>query len=265
MPTKKMRNGRSIRKRKRKLRIKNRKKFIRGITIILFVMYVIISSIFRMGNYLHKDIKSDNKSVELKKIASNSKYGEYMEYTVCIDAGHGGYDKGTIGKNSIPEKDIALNVAIMVGNILEENNIKVVYTRTDDEVSWPSNEKEDLRARVKIAKDNKADMFVSIHCNANKDISFNGMEVWCRFPNTDAEKLAKFIKKELVNTNYTSDRGVKYENEKSLAVLKLNKPLSVLVELGFLSNKSDEEFITSEEGQEEIAQAIAEGILKYKL
>ncbi|MCW6110557.1 N-acetylmuramoyl-L-alanine amidase family protein [Clostridium sporogenes] len=249
MPTKKMRNGRSTRK--RKLRIKNRKKFIRGITIILFVMYVIISSIFRMGNYLHKDIKSDNKSVELKKIASNSKYGEY--------------DKGTIGKNSIPEKDIALNVAIMVGNILEENNIKVVYTRTDDEVSWPSNEKEDLRARVKIAKDNKADMFVSIHCNANKDISFNGMEVWCRFPNTDAEKLAKFIKKELVNTNYTSDRGVKYENEKSLAVLKLNKPLSVLVELGFLSNKSDEEFITSEEGQEEIAQAIAEGILKYKL
>ncbi len=48
-------------------------------------------------------------------------------------------------------------------------------------------------------------------------------------------------------------------------MLKLNKPLSVLVELGFLSNKSDEEFITSEEGQEEIAQAIAEGILKYKL
>lgn len=204
MLTEKMKNVRHIRKRKkkRKLRIKNRKKFIRGETIILFVMYVSISSIFRVGNYFHKNIKSDNKSVELKKIASNSKHRESIEYTVCIDAGHGGY-KGTIGKNNIPEKDIALNVATMVGNILEENNIKVVYTRTDDEVSWPSNEKEDLRARVKIAKANKADMFVSIHCNANKDVSFNGMEVWCRFPNTDAEKLAKFIKKELVNKNYT--------------------------------------------------------------
>ncbi len=66
--------------------------------IILFVMHVIIFSIFRISNYYHEDVKLDNKSIELKKIASNSKYRESMEYTVCIDAGHGGYDKGTIGK-----------------------------------------------------------------------------------------------------------------------------------------------------------------------
>ena len=146
-----------------------------------------------------------------------------------------------------------------------QNNIKVIYTRTSDDVSWPSNEKEDLRKRIDTSNKANANLFISIHCNGNPDSSFKGIETWCRFTNTEGEKLARNIQNELVYNNYSQDRGLKYESNKSLAVLKLNKAVSALVELGFLTNGADSKFITSESGQEKCAQSIAKGILNYKL
>lgn len=186
------------------------------------------------------------------------------QFTVCIDPGHGGYDDGTKSFSGILEKNVTLKVALKVGSLLEKNNIKVVYTRRNDKVSWPSNEKADLRERVKICDDAKADIFVSLHCNANPKTSYKGVETWCRFPNTDGEKLAKTLQKEMANCNYTANRGVKYEAESALAVLRLNNSISALVEIGFLSNSSDAEFITSESGQDKCAQAVAKAIMDYK-
>lgn len=204
----------------------------------------------------NKVAASDKENIQVSK--------EKPDFKVCVDAGHGGYDAGTIGLAGIMEKNITLQIALKLGKILEKNNIEVIYTRNSDKVSWPSNEKEDLRERVKISNEAKADVFVSLHCNGNTNISYKGMEAWCRLPNTEGEKLAKAVQKELSDLNYTLSRGIKYEAEKSLAVLKLNNSVSTLIELGFLTNASDEKFIASEDGQDKCAEAIAKGILNYK-
>lgn len=68
--------------------------------------------------------------------------------TIVVDAGHGGYDSGSISTSGVLEKDVTLEVALLVGERLQEAGYAVVYTRTGDEVSWPSDNSADLAARV---------------------------------------------------------------------------------------------------------------------
>ena len=83
--------------------------------------------------------------------------------TVVLDAGHGGKDPGNLGTGRYreTEKDITLDVTLKLGEYIEENlpGVEVIYTRKND--SFPA-----LRERVKIANESKADLFISIHCDA---------------------------------------------------------------------------------------------------
>ncbi|MFD3156943.1 N-acetylmuramoyl-L-alanine amidase [Haloimpatiens sp. FM7330] len=249
------------------MKVKKSKIFVRVLIfmICIFIFKLIIMKITYKKNGLLQIEQSNTYAEEQVNNKKSINNNINSKFTVVIDPGHGGYDEGTKSLSGILEKDVTLKVALEVGKILKKNNINVIYTRTSDRVSWPANEKEDLRERVKISNEVRADLFVSIHCNGSENRSYYGIESWCRFPNTEGEKLAKSIQKQLLNLNYSVDRGLKYEADGSLAVLKLNKAVSVLIELGFLTNSSDEQYITSESGQAECAEAIADGILKYKL
>jgi N-acetylmuramoyl-L-alanine amidase len=90
---------------------------------------------------------------------------------VVIDAGHGGKDPGCHGHSKINEKDIALDIALKLGKIIEENlpDVRVIYTRKDDRFI-------ELWQRAAIANRNKADLFISVHCNAHTNSSLNGAE-----------------------------------------------------------------------------------------
>lgn len=92
--------------------------------------------------------------------------------TVVIDAGHGGKDPGTIGQHT-QEKRIALAVALKLGELIHDGceNVKVVYTRDKDEFI-------ELFQRAEIANRNKADLFISVHCNANPSHTFHGAETY---------------------------------------------------------------------------------------
>ncbi|MEG1717339.1 MAG: N-acetylmuramoyl-L-alanine amidase [Bacteroidales bacterium] len=92
--------------------------------------------------------------------------------TVVIDPGHGGKDPGSVGKYSC-EKNLALAVALKLGNLIKSGfpEVKVIYTRSDDRFI-------ELRQRGRIANQNHADLFISIHCNSTDNGSAKGVETW---------------------------------------------------------------------------------------
>jgi N-acetylmuramoyl-L-alanine amidase len=91
---------------------------------------------------------------------------------IVIDAGHGGADPGALGKR-VKEKDINLSVALKLGKLITDNynDVKVIYTRKSDVAV-------DLYKRARIANDNHADLFISIHCNASENKAANGVETF---------------------------------------------------------------------------------------
>lgn len=199
-----------------------------------------------------------------KKVTSSSKNDS--EIAVCIDPGHGDWDTGTKSSSGSLEKDISLEISLKLGKLLEENGVKVIYTRTNDSLPWLDNANDSLKERIKIPKVLKADLFISIHCNSdydNKDSK--GIETWYKSGDENSKNLALTIQKSLAKLNYTEDRSIKTygSKEDALAVLELNSSIPVLLELGFLSNASDEKYLKSEKGQEAVTIAIKNALLSY--
>nr|WP_243281412.1 N-acetylmuramoyl-L-alanine amidase [Clostridium sp. D53t1_180928_C8] len=188
-------------------------------------------------------------------------------YTVCIDPGHGDWDYGAISPNGTAEKDITLAVSLKLGDLLEkEGNFKVVYTRSTDTMNWIETANDSLKERIKISKICNADIFVSIHCNYSSDSNeILGVETWYNPSDDSSLTLSKYLQQALIDLDYTTNRGVKsYVPGEELAVLELNTTTSALVELGFLTNSSDEKFLSSDAGQIKCANALFEAIVEYR-
>lgn len=175
---------------------------------------------------------------------------------ICIDAGHGGSDTGAVGPNYLREKDVNLNVALFLGDILKLNGIEVVYTRTTD-TRLGNNSNESLSRRVKIANESGADYFISIHCNAADNRSANGTEVYIYDEKSKAKDMAEKILNLIATTMGFRNRGVKTAN---FYVLKYTKMPACLVEMAFISNPNEEKILADEKNQRKIALCIAKGI-----
>lgn len=178
---------------------------------------------------------------------------------ITIDPGHGGYDSGAVGPSGVLEKDVNLAISLKVGSILQQNGIDVVYTRTSDNVSWPSEVGQDLQTRIDISNNAGAQYFVCIHSNSADDPSAKGTETYYKDGNAESEKLAQAIHSELVNSTGLMDRDIKTAN---FYVLRNNDIPSVLVEVGFISNPTEEALLNNDSFQNKAAEAIATGILK---
>ena len=182
--------------------------------------------------------------------------------TVVLDAGHGGYDVGASFGN-IYEKDIVLNISNKVGQILEENNINVIYTRTDD-VSLGDNEKEDLKNRVDISNNSNAKYFISFHINNCESYWYEdiyGFEVWTNYYDEDSLNLGKNIEAGLETLNYTEKRQM-LDGSEDLYVIRENEVPSVLIEFGFMNYYSDRLYFSNEYNQEILAEVVADAIIK---
>ncbi|GAB6930034.1 hypothetical protein JCM10914A_40170 [Paenibacillus sp. JCM 10914] len=170
---------------------------------------------------------------------------------VVIDAGHGAHDPGAIGVTQKREKDFNLAMALKVEKLLaKEPNIEVVLTRSNDTFL-------ELKDRAKIANDLKADIFISIHANSGPS-SASGTETY--YYDDASKALANALHKEIVNAMGLRDRGVKYGN---FHVIRETKMVGALLEVGFLSNKTDESKLFDPATQDRVAQAIVRGIKNY--
>jgi len=222
------------------------------------------------------------------------------KFVVVLDAGHGGHDPGNLG-NGYLEKNIALNIVLKAGELLEKNpHIKVIYTRKDDTFI-------DLFKRGEIANKANADLFVSVHCdshtsdahgagtfvlglhankqnfeiakkensviyleddyeskyseyNINSPESIIGLTIMQEEFLEQSISLAKLLQDKFSNKLKRTDRKVK---QAGFIVLHQTFMPSVLIETGFLTNKSEGKYLNSGSGQLEMGTAIAESVLGY--
>ncbi|NMO97984.1 N-acetylmuramoyl-L-alanine amidase family protein [Paenibacillus lemnae] len=178
--------------------------------------------------------------------------GSSGKKTVVIDAGHGDNDPGAVSPNKRREKDFNLSMALKVGKLLEkEKGIDVVLTRSNDTFL-------ELRDRVKIANNLKADVFVSIHGNSNPSSSPNGTETF--YTRDSSLAFAKIMHEHLAKGTGLKNRGVSKGN---FHVTRETVMPAALLEVGFLSNKGDEAQMFNEEFQNVVAQSIVNGIKEY--
>lgn len=154
---------------------------------------------------------------------------------VCIDAGHGGKDVGAVNVKRY-EKDDTLRIAKRLGKVLKANGLEVCYTRTTDIYDSP-------RAKAKKGNISKADYFISIHRNASQSSVAHGTEVLICNTSKKKYEIAKAICKQFKERNGLTDRGVKMRND--LAVLNQTSMPAILVEVGFISCKQDNELLDS--------------------
>lgn len=172
---------------------------------------------------------------------------------VVIDAGHGGHDPGGIPQNIIPEKDVALDVAIRVQKHLDAAGLRTVMTRADD--TFVS-----LGERTRIADAEKDAVFLSVHFNSALREAACGIETFYGSPTS--APLAEMIHRNLLTvTENPEARGVKHA---AFWVLRKTKLRAVLVECGFLTNPDDACQALDEGHRETLAAQIAAAVVEYR-
>jgi N-acetylmuramoyl-L-alanine amidase len=214
---------------------------------------------------------------------------------IVIDAGHGGHDTGTVGPTGLMEKDLCLDVALRLGKLFEEKlRTEVIYTRSDDTFI-------PLEDRTRIANDEKADLFVSIHANSSPDKASRGIETYYLNLKGSAEAMEVAARENATSQQNIHDledlvkriaRTEKIDESKELAediqdslskrVQRTAKTVrnrgvrkapfvvligadmpSILTEISFLSNPSDEQLLKKPEHRQRIAEGVYQGVAQY--
>jgi N-acetylmuramoyl-L-alanine amidase len=168
--------------------------------------------------------------------------------TVVIDAGHGGHDRGGIPGQRVAEKDMTLDVAQRLRNMLAASGYRVVMTR-DSDVFVP------LRTRVAIANSYRNAIFVCIHFNATKRMGAGGIETY--FYSRDSLPLASAVHYYVVGGAPSSNRGVR---RRGFYVLRKTNVPAVLVECGFLTNPTEAAYAQTASYRQKLAEEIAAGV-----
>lgn len=178
--------------------------------------------------------------------------------TIVIDPGHGGKDPGAVSvAQKIKEKDLNLDLALKLGGALEQYGFNVLYTR-DDDSTVPLGER---------GKKFQADLFISIHHNASKNVAASGAETYCllsRNPADDARITPAFqvaceIQKAQSVASGNYGRGVKFAD---FRVLRDAQMPAILFEAGFITNPDEEKRCVSANWRQIMADSMAKGIFR---
>jgi N-acetylmuramoyl-L-alanine amidase len=186
---------------------------------------------------------------------------------IVINPGHGGNDTGCVGQSGLRESDLTLAVARRVQEaIARETGVKAILTREGDQFI-------SHRQRANLANSGKGDLFISIHTGGGYAPDAHGCEVFCSSPATNGAAanaaaayadrslaVAQRVAPALAKATEAADRGVRAI---PCQLLKDVSMPGVLVEVGFLTNLSEESLLQGEAYQEKIAQGIAAGIRDY--
>ncbi|OHE76871.1 MAG: hypothetical protein A3F67_06005 [Verrucomicrobia bacterium RIFCSPHIGHO2_12_FULL_41_10] len=169
-------------------------------------------------------------------------------HTVVLDAGHGGYDHGTVAVSGKEEKLLTLDLAERLKPLLEEKGYHVIMTRSNDTFI-------PLGERTAIANAHPDAIFVSLHFNSSPNRSASGIETY--YYNRASQRLASNIFRELLPVYKAHHRGVKHA---VYYVLHHNRRPATLLELGFISNRRENIILQNSTTRQHLAEHIAQGI-----
>lgn len=174
--------------------------------------------------------------------------------TVIIDAGHGGEDNGAVFNNE-KEKDINLAIAKKIAGLNSNSHLKIILSRDNDQ-------RISVKDRVVFTKNNKADLFISIHVGAAVNEQLNGFSVLvAKNYNEQDQLLGSALVNELKKSYKTEDKIG--ERDRGVWVLDHNVCPAALIQCGYLSNSEDAAFISNSANQEKIAKNILDAIEVY--
>lgn len=177
--------------------------------------------------------------------------------SVVIDAGHGGADPGASGQGAVTEKDIARAIATQVAKLIGQV-CQPKFTRAEDESLT-------AQKRVSIANDLKGDVLVSIHVGTSNSKTANGFEFFCPLGSGDTNSakslaLARSMSNAMSESTGLMPRGVRQVPCRMFTDLQMP---GVLVEVGFITNPTEEQLLANPEHQQKLAQGLANGIIAY--
>ncbi len=229
-----------------------------------------------------------------KKLTASDLPASIPQMKIVVDAGHGGWDLGTVGRKGLLEKDLVLDIAQRLGKLLEGKlGAQVIYTRTDDNYI-------PLEKRAELANDSQADLFVSVHANYSDYPSARGVETYytnfsspantldiekrenataktapgapaltgvaLKERTAESRHLAASVERSLYSTLAAQnpgirDRGVK---EAGFVVLTGTSMPAILAEVSFVSSPTDEKNLQSSAYRQQIAEALYKGVARYE-
>jgi N-acetylmuramoyl-L-alanine amidase len=219
-----------------------------AIAIVLMVMTGLVLSVFYQGS-----------AAVVSQLNS--------QHIVVIDAGHGGYDPGAITKQGVYEKEINLEMAKKVQELLKPCGIEVILTRDEDEDYVPegtrgkqTKKQADLNYRISMATQAKAEALISLHLNATATGLNSGAETFYHFKSEEGKRLAETIQQELIKVPGMNRRIAKPGD----FYIINNTPMpTVIVELGYISNVKEQKKLQQSWYQDQLAHAVAKGIANY--
>lgn len=213
------------------------------------------SIIFNAKDKYHYEVftrtGTNDTAITILKPASKS------DKLVVIDPGHGGYDPGAVYK-SLYEKDLNLDIALRLNELLKEKNINTYMMREDD--SFVA-----LYERAYIANSLNASLFLSIHNNATTDTAYGGTMTLCYPANSNTkgftgQAFAQIVQENLIRTLGTKDRKV--INRPKLVVLKATKMPAALAEIAFITNDADRNNLQNAAFRQKATQALCDAIIQ---
>lgn len=189
--------------------------------------------------------------------------------TVIIDAGHGGFDGGAVAGDGTVEKDINLEISLKLASILRFNGFQVIMTRTEDigtdtvSGSVAKRKKNDLQNRLLLMEKNPDALYISVHLNKFTTSAASGTQVFYTPNFKEAYDLSLLVQKSVVGMLQPENTRTVKQGTSATYLLKNAKVPAIIVECGFLSNKSDLEKLKTEDYQSQMAFAIASGIMDF--
>lgn len=213
--------------------------------VVLMVVFMIIISFFY------------SNIVDLRASKFNG-------FTIVLDAGHGGRDGGSVGKNGTVEKEINLEYVMLLKEKFVNHGYKVVLTRKNDDglySEFAKNKKlSDMKERFRIIKKTNPNLVISIHMNSFPGSSAKGANTYYRDGDVSGENCANLIQKSI--STYCGARNLKGKVG-DYYILNCSYYTAVLVECGFISNPEEERLLNSSEYKKTMVDAIFNGALLY--